>query len=106
MRRTARTGDDRANTALVRFFGVVKHVVGHAVCGDDFGLKRHAELFEHFGGLLHDRPVGVAAHEDADHHGSIEGCCIHMIPLSRTRDKGAYHAPPCTFTLILPNRVR
>ena len=106
MRRTARTGDDRTNAARVRFFGVVKHIIRHAVCGDDFGLKRHAELRQHVGGLLHDRPVGVAAHKDADHHGNIGGCCIHMIPLSRTRDKGAYHAPPCTFTLILPNRVR
>ena len=73
MRRAACAGDDGSDAALVRFFGVVKHIIRHAMGGDHFGFIRHAELFEHFSGLFHDRPVGVAAHEDTDDW----SFCIH-----------------------------
>ena len=44
---------------------------------DDFGFKRHAELFEYVCRVFHNRPVGVTAHEDADDG----GCVVHVFPL-------------------------
>ena len=69
--------DDGANAATLRGFGVSKHIIGHAVRRDNFGFKRHAELFEYVCRVFHNRPVGVTAHEDADDG----GCVVHVFPL-------------------------
>ena len=37
-----------------------------AVRRDDLGLVGDAQLVQHLGGVLHRRPVGLAAHDDAD----------------------------------------
>jgi len=33
--------------------------------GNDLGFVVHAELLQHFGGVFHDVPIAVAAHDDA-----------------------------------------
>ena len=53
-------------------FGVVVEQVGRAVGRHDPGLVRYAELGQPAGGVLHDLPVGVAAHHDA-HQGLSHG---------------------------------
>ena len=34
--------------------------------GNDLGFRENAEFLQRIGGRLHDRPVGIAAHQDAD----------------------------------------
>ena len=89
-----RTGDDRANTALVRFFGVVKHVVGHAVCGDDFGLKRHARCSNI--SACFDQPVGLLPMRMPIITEVLRLLYSYDSPLSLVQGQGAYrvlHAP-------------
>ncbi len=46
--------------------GVVEHAVRGAVRRHDADLERHVELGQRLGGVLHHRPVAVAAHDHAD----------------------------------------
>src|SRR5690606_26163667 len=59
-------GADHAQTALGGRPAVVDHLDGHAVRGHDVDLDRDAELGERVGRRLHDGPVGVRPHDDAD----------------------------------------
>ena len=66
--RSPGAGDDApASPRPAASLAVGEHLVGHPVRGDDVGLEADAELGEGLGGGLHDRPVGVRAHDDADH---------------------------------------
>ncbi len=42
------------------------HALGRAVGRDDAGFVGDLEGVEGFGGALHGRPVGLAAHDDGD----------------------------------------
>src|SRR5262249_2625054 len=66
MRRTACAGDDHLEPALARARGVVVEALRGAVRRDDAGLVRHAQSLEHVSRGLQRRPVGLAAHDDAD----------------------------------------
>ena len=69
--------------ALARL-GVVVEALGRAVRGDHLGLVGDAQLIEHVGGALHGRPVGQAAHDDAD-LGLLEPCYLAPAPVARER---------------------
>ena len=62
----AGTGDNGLDAARACSFGIFKHQIGSAVGGNHAGFESHAELLQKSGGVLHNRPVAVAAHNDAD----------------------------------------
>ena len=74
----ARACDDGLNAALRGRFGILEHFVGHAVRAHNARFERDAEILEHTSGVLHDFPVGVAAHDDTN-DGVI---CLHVVILS------------------------
>ena len=66
MRRAAGAGDDDLEPFRLRALGEGDEPVGRAVGGDDPRVVADAERFERLGGAAHDRPVGLAAHDDGD----------------------------------------
>jgi hypothetical protein len=70
--RSPGSGDDDAQTALLRAGAVPHHLLRHPVRRDDVDLAGDAELVEGSGRRLHDRPVRVRPHDDAD-HGHLTG---------------------------------
>ena len=64
VRRSARTRDDDANTALRGFARVVGGAIGRAMRRGHVDLKRNSEFIKSFSGLAHDLQVGVASHYD------------------------------------------
>src|SRR3546814_7816993 len=52
--------------------------------GDDALFVGHAEIVERRRGMAHRRPVGLAAHDDAD-----DGCCGHVFCTFRSGMAGA-----------------
>ena len=62
----AGAGDHHLEAVLARVAGEVVEAVGRAVRGDDQRFMADLEVFQRFGGMLHDRPVGLAAHDDRD----------------------------------------
>ena len=63
--RAARPGDEAAEPAAARLRRVAEQQVGGPVRAHDAALVRHFELRQPARGVLHDVPVGVAAHHDA-----------------------------------------
>ena len=82
--RAARAGDDHLDPALGGGARVVEHAGGSAMCGDHADLERDVELGERMGGGLHDRPVAVAAHDQAD-PGAIRHARIPSVGPLRVR---------------------
>ena len=78
MRRAACAGNDGLQATARCRFGVGKHVVGHAVRGDDARLMRDAELLQDGDGVLHGVPIGVGTHQNTylDGLGSYRFCCL------------------------------
>src|ERR1039457_5253520 len=66
MRRASGPGDNDAQAALLRGACVTLQVPRRAVCRDDLRLVRHAKLGAGLRRALHRRPIGIAAHDDAD----------------------------------------
>jgi hypothetical protein len=73
MRCTTGTGDDRAETTLLRGGGVLEEHIRGAVRGHDADFVRNAERFESGDGVLHRLPVGARAHHHAD-----QGPVLHL----------------------------
>ena len=59
-------GDDHLEAARLGVSRVVKGEIRRAVGGDDAHVKSDAEGGQRVGGLLHQRPIRVAAHDDTD----------------------------------------
>ena len=66
MRGAAGAGDDRLQAALLGAARVFVEPLRRAVGGDDSRLVGYAEFVEHSGGHAQRRPIGFAAHDDAD----------------------------------------
>jgi UDPglucose 6-dehydrogenase len=66
-------GDDDAQAAPGCRARPLEHVAGGAVGRHDAHLVRHVELRERLRRALHDRPVGVAAHDHTDLRPAHEG---------------------------------
>src|ERR1039458_9074362 len=67
MRRASGPGDNDAQAALLRGARVTLQVPRRAVCRDDLHLVRNAKLGAGLRRALHRWPIGIAAHDDADH---------------------------------------
>ena len=59
-------GNDDLKPAVARAFGIGDHTVGRAMGRDDLAFMRDAQLLQHLGRMAHRRPVGLAAHDNAD----------------------------------------
>src|SRR5471030_167256 len=66
MRGAAGACDDRPQASRRGPFGIVRHAVGGAMGRDDAGLIAYPQRIQHMGRGLHGRPIGLAAHDDAD----------------------------------------
>ena len=66
MRRAARAGDDDLEARGLRALGEGDQPVGRAMGGDDPRVVADAKRLERLGGAAHDRPIGLAAHDDGD----------------------------------------
>src|SRR5262249_31368955 len=77
MRRTSSTSDNDLETGSFGAFGKSIKTIGSAVGGHDLGLIAEGQRVQGFGGVLHGRPVGLAAHDDRDRF------CRHEHPLDR-----------------------
>src|SRR5439155_110875 len=66
MRRAARAGDDHTQAAGVSTSSVVGYFVGCAVRTQHARLRRDAEFLKRIRRGLHRRPIGIAAHENAN----------------------------------------
>ena len=62
----ARAGDDDLEARGLRAFGEGDQPVGGAMGGDDPGVVTDAKRLERLGGAAHDRPIGLAAHDDGE----------------------------------------
>src|SRR5690606_7002557 len=101
----ARAGDDDLDAAVGGAPAVLDHLVGHPVRGDHVGLERDAELGDRFGGGLHHRPVGVAAHDDADAH--VYSPVIRWTAAWRARARTSSRSSPTavTWPILRPGRT-
>ena len=93
MCRAAGTGDDEAQAPRLRLARVLQSFVRNAVGRQNLCLVRNAKLVEDRTGVLHDVPVVLASHDDAD-----QGCsgprgrhfaCLHRLLPER------HHFSPC-----------
>ena len=66
VRGAAGAGDDDLEAFGLGALGELHHALGRAVGRDDAGFVGDFEGIEGFGGVLHGRPVGLAAHDDGD----------------------------------------
>ena len=75
--RAAGAGDDRAQAAAGGGFGVVEHLVRHAMRRDDARFVGDAELGENLGGGAQGVPVAAGAHDHAHYRrDSAHGRCF------------------------------
>src|SRR5882762_892424 len=70
-------GDDHLEAAALRTLGILVEPIRRAVGRDDAGLIPDAEPVERMRDVLHRLPIGLAAHDDADHATSL----AHVAPL-------------------------
>ena len=78
MRGAAGAGDDDLEAASRARFGESIEPVRRAMGGHDQRLVADAERIQRLGGVLHRRPVGLAAHDDRDRfcrHSRFPGPC-------------------------------
>src|SRR5690606_18301959 len=66
MRGATGSGNDHADPAHMRLTGKLHHFLRCPVRGHDIHFIRDAERLQDFGGLLHDRQIGIRSHDDAD----------------------------------------
>ncbi len=66
MRRPTGAGDDAPESTLRGGFRILEHEVGSPMGRHDPRLECHLERSELAGSVLHDFPVAIAPHEDAD----------------------------------------
>ena len=66
MRGLAGGGDDGAEAVLARVHGELSSLLRRAVRAHYADLNAYAKLLELPDGLLHDRPIAVAAHDDGN----------------------------------------
>src|ERR1043166_242108 len=68
MRCAARTGNNDAKSALVCLAGVLGDILGRPVRAHYARFKIDSEFLKRLAGLLHHRPVRIAAHQDSNFH--------------------------------------
>jgi hypothetical protein len=66
VRRTASAGDNRLQPARFGGFSVFEQQIRGTVGRNNAGFKSNAEVFQHARGVLHDFPVAIAPHHDAN----------------------------------------
>ena len=84
--RSPGAGDDHPQAAAGGRLGVVEHPARRPVGGEDVRLVGDVELLERERRRLHHRPVGVAAHDDAD-----DGLAA----------RSAHAAPQCSWSVLV-----
>ena len=76
MGRAPRARDDRAKPPLACLAPIFDHVFGHPVSRDDVDLVGDPKLVKRRGGVFHDLPVRIRAHDDSND-------CVHALIFSR-----------------------
>ena len=76
MGRAPRARDDRAKPPLACLASIFDHVFGHPVSRDDVDLVGDPKLVKRRGGVFHDLPVRIRAHDDSND-------CVHALIFSR-----------------------